>query len=168
MAEAVDLQVVFKLIGTMTQATDLSTLEDVLARDYGKTFANGTGANQLNMWWHDQRTLAASAAEDLDLAGSLLSAFGTTITFTSLKGLMVFAATANTNNVNVTRPAANGVPWLLAAGDGIAVKPGMWMAWFDPSANGSVVTAGTGDLITFTNSAGGTSVLYDAYLFGEV
>jgi hypothetical protein len=122
------------------------------------------------MWWHDQRTLGASATEDLDLFGSLTSVFGTTINFTSLKGLFVFAASANNaaNNVNVTRPAANGVPWLLAAGDGIALKAGMWIAWFDPSANGAAVTTGTGDLITFTNSAGTNSVTYDVFLLGEV
>lgn len=168
MAEAVSLQVVLKLIGSMTQATDLSSLADALSRDYTLTFANGTGANQANMWWHDQRTLAASATEDLDLAGSLTSVFGTTITLTSLKGVFVYAAAANTNNVNVTRPAANGITWLLAAGDGIGLKPGAWVAWFDPSANGATVTAATADLITFTNSAGTTSVTYDVFLLGEV
>ena len=168
MAEAVSLQVVFKLIGAMTQATDLSSPSDVLSRDYTMAYANGTGANQANMWWHDQRTLTASATEDLDLAGSLTSVFGTTITLTSLKGVFVYAATANTNNVNVTRPASNGITWLLAAGDGISIKPGAFLAWFDPSANGATVTAATADLITFTNSAGGTSVVYDVFLLGEV
>lgn len=168
MAEAVSLQVVFKLIGSMMNALDLSTPADALSRDYTKTFANGTGANQANMWWHDQRTLAASATENLDLAGVLTSVFGTVITFTSLKGLFVFAAAGNTNNVQVTQPATNGVPWLMAAGDGIALKPGAWFAWFDPSANGAIVTPATGDLITVTNSAGGTSVIYDVFVLGEV
>lgn len=168
MAEAVSLQVVLKLIGSMTQTTDLSLPSDAISRDYTLTYANGTGASQANMWWHDQRTLGASATEDLDLAGSLTSVFGTSITLTSIKGIFAFAATANTNNVNVTRPAANGIPWLLAAGDGIGLKPGAWLAWFDPSANGATVTAATGDLITFTNSAGSTSVTYDVFLLGEV
>lgn len=168
MAEAVSLQVVFKLLGSMTNALDLTTPSDAISADYSKTYSNGTGANQANMWWHDQRTLTASATEDLDMAGSLTSVFGTTITFTSIKGLFVYAASGNTNDVQVTRPASNGVPWLMAAGDGIALKPGAWVAWFDPSANGAAVTGGTGDLITFTNSAGGTSVTYDVFILGEV
>ena len=57
MAEAVSLQIVMKLIGSMTNALDLTTPSDALSRDYTITFANGTGANQANMWWHDQRTL---------------------------------------------------------------------------------------------------------------
>lgn len=168
MPEAVSLQVVLKLLGTMTQTSDLSTLEDVLSRDYSKNFGNGTGANQANMWWHDQRTLAASGTESLDFAGGSTSAFGTTITLTSLKGVFVYAASGNTNDVQVTRPATNGIPWLMAAGDGIALKPGAWFVWLDPSANGATVTAGTGDLITFTNSAAGTSVTYDVFILGEV
>jgi hypothetical protein len=168
MAESVSLQVVMKMIGTMAQSSDNTTLQDVLSKDYSMSFSNGTGASQMNMWWNDQRTLVASATEDLDLAGSLTTPFGTSITFTSLKGLFVYAASGNTNDVQVTRPGSNGVPWLMAAGDGIALKPGMWVAWFNPNANGATVTAGTGDLITFTNSAGSTSVTYDVYLFGEV
>ena len=168
MAEAVSLQVVLKLLGSMTNALDLSTPTDALSVDYSKNYGNGTGANQANMWWHDQRTLGVSATENLDFAGSLISAFGTTITLTSLKGLVVYAATGNTNDVQVTRPASNGIPWLMAAGDGIALKPGAWVAWFDPSANGPTVTAGTGDLVTFTNSAGSTSVTYDVFALGEV
>lgn len=168
MAEAVSLQVVLKLIGEMTQASDLSSASDVLTRDYTLKFANGVGASQANMWWHDQRTLTASAAESLDFGGGATSVFGTTITLTSLKGVLVFAAAANVNDVQVTRPAANGIPWLMAAGDGIALKPGAWVAWFDPSANGPTVTAATADLITFTNSAGSTSVTYDVFILGEV
>ena len=170
MAEAVSLQVVMKLVGSMTKALDLSTSSDAIAKDYTVTYADGTGANQANMWWHDQRTLGASATEDLDLAGSLTSAFGTSITLTSLKGVFVYASSSNNsaNNVNVTRSAANGITWLLAAGDGIGLKPGAWVAWFDPSANGATVTAGSADLITFTNSAGTNSVVYDVFLLGEV
>lgn len=170
MAEAVSLQVVLKLVGAMTQTTDLSSAADVLTRDYTMTYANGTGASQANMWWHDQRSLAGSATEDLDLAGSLTSVFGTTITLTSLKGIFVYAAAANnaSNNLNVTRPASNGITWLLAAGDGISLKPGAMIAWFDPSANGATVTAGSADLITFTNSAGTNTIVYDVFILGEV
>jgi hypothetical protein len=42
--------------------------------------ANGTGANQANQLFHDQRSLAAGASENLDLAGSLIDAFGRVIT----------------------------------------------------------------------------------------
>jgi hypothetical protein len=34
------------------------------------------------------------------------------------------ADAGNTNDVQLTRPAANGVPLFLAAGDGVAIGPG--------------------------------------------
>ena len=168
MAEALSLQVVVKMIGSLTNALDLSTPADNFSVDYTKTFANGTAINCANMIWHDQRTLTASAAETLDLAGALTSVFGTTITFTAVKGILVVAATANTNDVQVTRPASEGVTVFLAAADGLSVRPGGIFLWVDPTAAGVAVAAATSDDLTFTNSAGSTSVVFDVWLWGEV
>jgi hypothetical protein len=83
-----------------------------------------------------------------------------------IKAILVKAASGNTNNVNVSRPASNGVPLFLAASDGIAVLPGGAFLWVAPNAAGVAVTAGTGDLLTFTNSAGTASVTYDVVIVG--
>jgi hypothetical protein len=109
--------------------------------------------------------LSASATEDLDLSGSLTNAFGT-VTFARIKAVLVVASTDNTNNVNVTRPASNGVPLFLAAGDGLSVRPGGIFMWACSDATGVAVTAGTGDLLTLTNSAGSTSVTYSIIVIG--
>jgi len=146
-------------------STDLSTLTDNLNKVARTDLASGTAAGQADLIWHDQRTLAASDTEDLDLAASLVDVFGTTLTFVKLKAIVITAASANTNNVNVTRPASNGVPVFLAAGDGMPVLPGGEFKWVAPGA-GVTVTAGTGDLLTLTNSAAGTSVTYDVVLIG--
>src|SRR5688572_1163541 len=119
MALSTDLNV--RLAATLTNALDLSTPTDALVETARLIYTDGAGANQVNMSWHDQRTLAASASENLDLAGSLTNAFGTTQTFARIKLVMVKAASANTNNVNVIREGTNGVPLFLALGDGIAV-----------------------------------------------
>ena len=131
-------------------------------------YSSGTGAGQVDRVYAKTLTLAASATADLDLAGSLVDIYGATITIAKLKAVFVQAAAANTNNVQVTRPASNGVPWLMAAGDGIALRPGAWVCWGSGTtdASGVAVTAGTGDLITFTNSAGSTSVTYTVVLLG--
>lgn len=151
---------------TLTNPLDLQTAAapiDYLAR---LRLVSGTGLGAADMLWSDQRTLAASATEDLDLAGSLTGLLGGTVTFARIKGLIVAASSANTNAVNVTRPASNGVPLFLAASDGIPVKPGGVFAWFDQSALGIAVTAATGDLITLTNGGSGTSVTYDIVIVG--
>ena len=151
----------FRVKAIESGSPDLSVLKDTL--DYMKNliWASGTGANQADVLWHDQRTLTASATEDLDLAGSLTGVLaGTTLTYVELKGLIIFAAAANTNDVQLTRPASNGVPLFLAASDGLAVGPGGLFVWLNPGDGGVTVTAGTGDLLTLTNSAGGTSVVH--------
>ena len=168
MAEALSLQAVVKLVGSLTNALDLSTPSDSFSKDYTITFGNGTGINQGNMLWHDQSTLAASAAETHDLSGGLTSVFGTAIVFTVIKGLVVYAAPANTNNVQVTRPASEGVTIFLAAGDGLSVRPGGLFVWIDPTAAGIAIGAGASDDLTFTNSSGGTGVTYDIWIWGEV
>jgi hypothetical protein len=155
------------LVSTLTSALDLSTATDVL--DYPVTYnlvtGTGTTSGNADMQWSDTRTLTASATEDLDFAGSLTNALGSTQTFARIKAIIVTAAAANTNNVNIIRPAANGVPLFLAASDGTPVLPGGTFMWVAPAA-GVVVTAGTGDLVTFTNSAGSTSVTYSIIVLG--
>lgn len=132
------------------------------------SLANGVAANQADMHWSDQRTLAPSGTENLDFAGSLTPPLGSsTLTFVRLKLIVVYAAIGNTNNVNVTQPASNGVPGIfLAASDGTPVRPGGLWVWAAPDATGAVVTPTTGDLITLTNSAGTTSVTYDIAVIG--
>lgn len=153
---------------TLTKSLSLSQIDDKLVRDYAISLSNGTGANQANNVWHARRTLTASATEDLDLAGVLTSSNGQTLTFTRVKFILVYAATANTNTVNVSRSASNGVPIFAAAGDLVGVTPGGMFILAAPNATGIPVTASTGDLITVTNSAGSTSVTYDIVVIGTV
>lgn len=163
---SVTTQIQLKVTATGSKTTGLATSTDPVSQDYTVNLSSGTGANQASNIYHAQRTLTASATEDLDLAGTLTNAFGVTLTFTKVKAIIIKAAAANTNNVEVTRPALNGVPLFMAASDGISLTPGALVMAEFPDANGKAVTAGTGDLLTFTNSAGGTSVTYDVIIIG--
>lgn len=155
-----------KLVATLTDALDLSTVSDPLTIEKALRWASGTGANQADMLWHDRRTLAASATENLDLAGVLVNGLGDTVTFARIKAVFVLAAAANTNNVNVIREGTNGVPLFLALGDGIPVRPGGLFLWAAGDATAVVVTASTGDLLTVTNSGAGSAVTYDIAVVG--
>lgn len=151
----------------LTNVLDLSTALSPLNFVRTLEFADGVGLNQADQIFHDQRTLAPSGTEDLDLAAALVDVFGNTLTFSAIKGIIVFAAVANTNIVQVKPAAANGfLEWVNAATDQINVKPGGVFCLFDPGAAGYAVVAGTGDLLSFTNSAAGTSVTYDVVLMG--
>jgi hypothetical protein len=150
-----------------TSALDLSTTENRLR--YVKQFAlaTGTAAGQADKVWSDTRTLTASASEDLDLTGTLVDAFGATITMARVKGLIVFAAAANTNNVVVGGASSNG--WtgpFGAATHTLAVRPGGLLTLFATDATAYGVTAGTGDLLHVANSGAGSSVTYDVVVIG--
>lgn len=154
-----------KIDAQLLSALDLSSASDPLLVDILATLSNGTASGNASQMWHDRRTLTASATENLDLAASLVNAFGVTLTFARIKCVLVRASTGNTNDVQFTRPASNGVPLFMAAGDGIALGPGEWFVYFSPTT-GKAVTAATGDILTVTNSAGSTSVTYDVVIIG--
>lgn len=155
-----------KLIAGLTGTADLLTPTAALDLRSRTTLTSGTGLGAADMMVSDTVTLAASGTADIDLAGSITGHLGNSLTFARIKLVYVSAATGNTNDVNVTRPASNGVPLFLAASDGIPVKPGGKFIWVAPNAAGVAVTAATGDLITFTNSSSGTGVTYDYVIIG--
>lgn len=152
---------------TLSTAPDLATLIAKIAGGKTVSFTNGAGAGQANLIFADQRSLAASGSENLDFSGSLTQPDGSAAVFARIKYIYIEAATGNTNNVQVTQPASNGVPGIfLAAGDGISIKPGGNFEWMDPGATGAAVTASTGDLLTITNSSSGTSITYNIIVIG--
>ena len=137
--------------------------------NYGPTYvlSDGTGANQAKEIFTDTRTLAASANESLDLSGGLTDVFGNSILFTKIKGLIIVADAANTNDVIVGGAASNGfISWVGGATHTATVKPGGMMAFVAPDANGYAVMAGTADLLKIANSGAGTGVNYTIVVVG--
>jgi hypothetical protein len=123
------------------------------------SLADGTGANQADLVYAAERTVASATNDDIDLAGVLTDAFGATITSAELVALLVINeqadGTANTTNLTLGG-AANPVP-----GFGSAlwpISPGGFFEMVSPGAAGlATVTASTGDLLRVTNSSGATA-----------
>lgn len=157
-----------KLAAEHTNPLDLLTAEGPLALQHTLTLADGAGAGLANRLWTDRRTLAASATEDLDLAGTtLLDEFGAVTAFARIKALFIKASAANTNNVIVG--AAAGTPWvtLLNSTGTVTIRPGGWIAVAaGGDATGYAVTATTADLLKIANSGAGTGVDYDIAVLG--
>lgn len=152
---------------TLTGAGDLGTPKQRVSLSELISLSPGTDAvNKADLLFSDTRTLAASASENLDMAGTLANSFGATITAAEIVLIFVRAAPGNTNSVQVARPASNGLAApFLAAGDGVAVAPGEWAVF--ASEKGWAVAAGTGDLLTVTNGGAGTSASYDVVIVGR-
>lgn len=131
------------------------------------SFTDGTGANAAKVAFTDERSISASSSENLDLAGGLTDAFGNAITFTKIRGIFVYAASTNTNNVLVGGAASNTfVNWVSDATDVIVVRPGGMFALIAPDSTGYGVTASTGDILKVANSSSGSSVTYKIGIFG--
>lgn len=154
-------------IAEFTSAMDLATGRVPLSWVQSFSLADGSGANQANRIFHDKRQLAASANEDLDLAGVLLDAFGSAITFARIKTMGLRALSTNSNNVVIGAAASN--TWVGPFGGATHtshVRPGGVACWIAPDATGWPVTAGTGDQLRVANSGAGTAVDYEIVLIG--
>jgi len=165
MAKSLTANISVSITGNHTNPLDLGTAGLPFSDSLLIALTNGTGASMADLVFTDTRTLTASATEDLDLAAVLTDAYAAAITFAKIKAIYFEAAAGNTNDVQIQRATANGVPLFMAALDGLAVKPGGCFLWACPGT-GVTVTAGTGDLLTITNSAGTTSVTYDVIIIG--
>jgi hypothetical protein len=147
-----------KAVGTPRSDIDSKTLISL---------ADGSGADQINQIFSDQRTLTASSSEDLDLNGTLANQLGATINFTKIKGIIITAAAGNTNDVIVGGATTNGfIDFVGAATHTLKVKPGGLLALMAPGATGYGVTAATADLLKIANGGAGSSVTYDIILLG--
>ncbi|MEA3042974.1 MAG: hypothetical protein QOH47_812 [Sphingomonadales bacterium] len=131
-------------------------------------FSDGAGADQAQNVFCDERTLAASATENLDLAASLTNALGSTITFTAIKAILIVANAGNTNNVVIGGAATNTFTGPFGdATDKINLGPGDVFLVTRRGATGLAVTADTGDILKIANSGGTTGVTYRVVIIGE-
>jgi len=116
----------------------------------------GTGANQADIVWADERTVASATADDIDLYGVLTSALGQTINAVEVVAFLLInapldpSAAANTTSLTVGGDAA-AVPNISSG----PLGPRSVMLLADPDAGGlATVTATTGDVIQVTNGSG--------------
>lgn len=161
---ALTTRVDFKLVSTLTGSQDhgtptfAATLEKVLS------LASGTGINQADKLWIDNRTVAAGATDSIDVQAALTDAFGAAFTPAKLKLIVAAASSSNTVNLTIGRPSA-GVPFISATAT-IPLHIGGFVCIFTPAAAGIAVTATTADLIDIVAAAGSGNQTYDIALVG--
>ncbi|GGR71138.1 MULTISPECIES: hypothetical protein [Streptomyces] len=152
----------------LTGSSGLGTARIPAGLSRAVTLASGTGAGKADRVFQARRTIAASGTDDLDLAGVLLDAFGSTITFARIKGLFIAASTANSNNVVVGNATSNAWATLLNATGTVTLRPGAVLAAIAGPADATTygVTSSTGDVFRIANSGGGSTVSYDICIVG--
>lgn len=146
-----------KSSGTPSLADPVDTTAPRFVRD----LASGTGANQANYYYREERTIASGANYVLDLSGTDKDIFGTNIVMTSVVGIHVIAApadesaAANTTNITITTTLAGIFGGTTPS---VIMTPGESFQRVNTGASGlCAVTATTADTITFTNAAGASA-----------
>jgi hypothetical protein len=126
---------------------------------------DGSGSGQASKVYSATRTVAASANDDLDLAGGLTDPFGVSLTFATVKAIVIRSDQANTTNLTVSPAATNGFLGPFGAAAHTAqLRPGGALVFAAPQT-GWTVTASTGDLLRIANAAG-ASATYSIEIIG--
>jgi hypothetical protein len=120
----------------------------------------GTGANQADILFVDERQVSSASNDDIDLAGVLTNAFGSTIIAAELVSLLIINAplsgSANTTNLTIGGGTNPVVGFLGGTTPTIGpIRPGGFVLLGCGDAAGlGAVTSGTGDILRIANSSG--------------
>lgn len=106
-------------------------------------------------------SIAASSSQSLDLASALTDAFGTALTFATVKGVLLVNRSTSSTKASKVGWTSNGVPIISAA----ATSP------FNPvylltNESGTAVTASTGDIILVYNDDASASADIEVVIVG--
>jgi hypothetical protein len=155
-----------RITALLTSTADHCTPQASPELDLSFDMATGTGANQANQVFSDQRTINASSSEELDLSGVLANVLGATIAFTAVKAILIRALAANVNNVVVGNAAATQfLGGFGAAANTWSIPPGGFFFVTAPAGGWTVANAST-DKLKIANSGAGTAVVYDIIVIG--
>lgn len=153
------------IVVTDDNTDELSRLVDYLNLSRGVTFSEGEGANQFNMAFHDQRSLADGANETLDFHdGSLTNKVGVSITMDKIKALYI-KNTSTEASLIIGGAAANQLGLFADGSDKLVLPPGGEKLFIAPGASG-VDCSSNSDLKLEHDGTGSSELVYDIVVFG--
>lgn len=130
----------------------------------------GTLADQANLLWMDERSVASGATDALDLNGVLVNAFGQTISAVELALLFIINAPrngpANTTNLTIGGGSNPITGWLGGTTPTFGpIRPGNFLMFGGGNVGGAgIITPSTGDILSIVNSAGAAATYQIAAL----
>lgn len=156
---------------TQKNALDLTVPVDSLSLSGTRSLTSGTGADQVDLMWHDQRTLTNGATEALALHDASLSgAFGT-ITLDKLKGICIQNLSTE-NSIKIGGAGATAVPLFDNTSDILVLPPASatnkpsTFLMEAPAAAG--LATGTNEVLKIAHSGTTTnSIIYNIIVWGE-
>ena len=134
--------------------------------EFVKSLASGVTAGKADIGYLAERAIATGANDDVDLAGVLSDALGTTLTAARLVALLIFnrprlaTDAANTTDLTIGGGSNPFLGFLQGTAPKIGpLKPGGFLLLAAPTDSQGIgaVTAATADILRITNSAGATN-----------
>ena len=112
MADTLSVDIKASLEWLFQDVDSLTTISDTSKLIFKHSFSDGTAADQADLLWYDERTVATAANDDLDLTALTRSVFGSvlTVTFAKVKSLLI-VNTATTAGEDLTIGAAASNAW---------------------------------------------------------
>ena len=168
MADTLSINIRTSLDWLFRETLDLTTVIDSSKLEYSAAVADGVAADQCDKIWHDTRTLAAGASDDLDLNSLTNTLFGSTVTINFAK--VKFLLLVNTSTVAGDDLTLGGAAsqewtaWVGAAGDKVRV-PADSCLLVSNKKNGWTVVNGSSDVLRIGN-VGSAAVTYKIVLAG--
>lgn len=164
MASSADILIKFGWLNV--QALDLSEVVDRGNVTVEHDFESGTGNNQIDVIWHDRRSINATTNDDLDLTALTQTIYGATVTKTFAKVKAILISNRSTTN-SLEIGGSGGNEWSApfgATGDKVTVPPSSSLVLVN-RIGGWAVTNSSADILRVRN-AGGTSTEYDIVILG--
>ena len=132
------------------------------------TFSDGSAAGQANKYYRSVNTIAAGATQSFDLAGSLVDPFGATLTFLTIRAVVVSIVDPNGIKALYVGPQGVTNAWQGPFGDidatsYLATKS--YVSFIDGLNLGWNVNAGYADILPIMNSSA-VSLQYVIYIVG--
>lgn len=168
MSDSLAMQITVRLAWNNSSPLDLSTPIDAGSLDLTDNLATGTGNDQSDLIWHDERTLASGASDSLDLNALTKTLFGSTITtvFVKIKGIVIHNKSTTAGEKftvgNGTNPfvgpfGGTGAHTQFVEPDGVYLQTNPRAGW--------TVTNATADVLKILNAGAGSNI-YDIAIWG--
>ena len=168
MSDTLSVDVKTSLEWLFQDVDDLTTISDTSKLAYKHSFVDGTAADQADVLWYDERTIANGANDDLDLTALTRTVFGSVLTvhFAKVKSLLI-VNTATAAGEDLTLGAADSNAWTgpFGAATHTLAVPADSSALLVNRKNGWSVADGLSDVLRVANS-GTANITYRIALVG--
>lgn len=168
MAVSFNGTITLSVSATLTDDATLGNGTHTIQKTYKKVYSNGSGANQASQMYAAVRSINASSNEDLDLAGGLTNIFGDTITFATVKEIIIYSHATNGDNLNIGGDATAAFSTIFGdSSDILSIAPGGLLHLQNPNAAGYAVTGTSADILQIANADSAEAADYDIIIIGD-